>query len=68
MDKKQIRAIETPKAAADNARRVGLTGPQIEIIMQPDVTIDRYLEVRKRVFAPCVEEPDASPKVEPAQG
>jgi hypothetical protein len=52
MNKKQIRAIKTLKRAADNARKVGLTEHQIEIIMQPDVTIDCYLEARKRALAP----------------
>jgi hypothetical protein len=39
MNKKQIRAIETLKAAADNARKIGLTEHQIDLIMEPDVKI-----------------------------
>jgi coproporphyrinogen III oxidase-like Fe-S oxidoreductase len=51
MNKKQIRAIETLKAAADNARKVGLTEHQIDLIMKPDVNFDRSLEDRKRALA-----------------
>jgi len=47
MNKKQIKAIEALKDAADNARKVGLTDHQINIIMKPDVKIGVFLEARK---------------------
>ena len=43
MNKKQIRAIETLKATAGNARKVGLTEGQIHLIMKPKVKIDQIL-------------------------
>jgi hypothetical protein len=67
MNKKQIRAIETLKAAADNARKVGLTEHQIDLIMKPDVKFDDYWVARNRPLTPSADGSAASSKVEPAQ-